>query len=84
MSDPSRSPLAELASDAVTAEMLGRSLPWFRKNRDRLERLHGFPKKDAVIGLRSKEAIRRWLNREIRQKVRKPSTEERENLDAFS
>lgn len=48
-------------SMAWAAMRLGRSVDWFRSNRDLLEQ-EGFPKKDPIIGLYMKSDVNAWLD----------------------
>ena len=83
MSDLTSHPDSLMASDQVTAAMLGRSPTWFAQNVRRLEDLYGFPPKDPAVGLRSKDLNRDWVNRENRRTVTLPEVD-KEDLDAFS
>ena len=49
-------------SDKDLAELLGKSVAWFRANRPALER-EGFPAKDRLIGLTLLADVHAWLDR---------------------
>jgi hypothetical protein len=82
--DLTRSTISAYASEALCAEMLGRSRDWFKVNRPRLER-EGFPKTDPLIGLTLRADIHAWLSRrsQMAQHVSGRDSPPMENLDAF-
>lgn len=55
-----RSIEAAYVSDSDLARMLGRSVPWFKKNRPTLE-MDGFPKKDGLIGHTLLWDVEAWI-----------------------
>jgi hypothetical protein len=66
VNDLTLNPFAAFGSDRWCADRLGKSLAWFRSNRERLER-EGFPKKDLLLGLTHKSDVEAFLAR--RRKV---------------
>jgi len=50
-----------------TAQLLGRSIDWFRQNRDRLEAQFGFPPVDPATGYRHRPSIEAWAEERNRR-----------------
>ena len=55
-----------LLTSAQVAQLLGRSVTWFSRNRARLEDAHGFPPSVWGLGARwDSAAIERWLDQQM-------------------
>lgn len=57
-----QAPPARFWTDVQLAARLGRSVGWFRANRDALMAA-GMPDRDGLTGLTDSHAVERWLDR---------------------
>ena len=58
--DPTMDPVSAYGSERWSAARLGLSWETFRRRRDALE-AEGFPKRDAIVGLRVKADVDAWI-----------------------
>lgn len=63
--DATMNEVSAFGSTAWCAATLGKSVDWFRKNRNKLEG-DGFPRVDPLIGLTMKADVEAWLARRRR------------------
>jgi hypothetical protein len=78
-------PIASLyVSEKQVAQMLGQTVDWLRANASMLEASTGFPKIDAVIGKRHREAIEVWARERNFRSKRGPERLEERNRENFN
>ena len=72
-------------SEKETAQLLGRSLTWFKNNRDKLELSYGLPKLDRALNLRNRESLIEWARKRNRNiaKIENSPASNKENYDGF-